>query len=121
MSMTEQLITDALTMAYGRREVSPGLIVHSRRGVQFRSTNYQDYLRSKGCVPSMSRKGNCWDTPMESFFSRLKVELIYAECFDSIATAKSAIFDYIEVFYNRKRRHSALGYLSPVEYERRCA
>ena len=58
---------------------------------------------------------------MESFFSRLKVELIYAEYFESIAAAKSAIFEYIEVFYNRKRRHSALGYISPVEYERRCA
>ncbi len=70
----------------------------------------------------MSRKGNCWDNaPMESFFSRLKVELIYAECFESITSAKSAIFEYIEVFYNRKRRHSALGYVSPVEYERRCA
>lgn len=121
-SMTEQLITDALSMAYGRREVVPGLIVHSDRGVQYRSTGYQDYLRSWNCVPSMSRKGNCWDNaPMESFFSRLKVELIYAECFDSIRAAKSAIFEYIEVFYNRKRRHSALGYISPVEYERRCA
>lgn len=121
-SMTERLITDALSMAYGRREVVPGLIVHSDRGVQYRSTGYQDYLRSRHCVPSMSRKGNCWDNaPMESFFSRLKVELIYAEYFDSIRTAKSAIFEYIEVFYNRKRRHSALGYISPVEYERRCA
>lgn len=121
-SMTEQLITDALSMAYGRRKVTPGLIVHSDRGVQYRSTGYQDFLRSKQCVPSMSRKGNCWDNaPMESFFSRLKVELIYAELFESIAAAKSAIFEYIEVFYNRKRRHSALGYLSPVEYERRCA
>lgn len=121
-SMTEQLITDALSMAYGRRKVTPGLIVHSDRGVQYRSTGYQDFLRSKQCVPSMSRKGNCWDNaPMESFFSRLKVELIYAELFESIAVAKSAIFEYIEVFYNRKRRHSALGYLSPVEYERRCA
>lgn len=122
MSMTETLITDALSMAYGRRKVTPGLIVHSDRGVQYRSTGYQDYLRSKQCLPSMSRKGNCWDNaPMESFFSRLKVELIYAELFESIAAAKSAIFEYIEVFYNRKRRHSALGYLSPVDYERRCA
>jgi putative transposase len=120
--MTEQLITDALRMAYGRREVAPGLIVHSDRGVQYRSTRYQDYLRSKQCLPSMSRKGNCWDNaPMESFFSRLKVELIYAECFESIAADRSAIFEYIEVFYNRKRRHSALGYLSPADYERRCA
>lgn len=122
VSMTEALITDALTMAYGRREVRPGLIVHSDRGVQYRSTRYQDYLRSNHCVPSMSRKGNCWDNaPMESFFSRLKVELIYAERFESIAQAKSAIFEYIEIFYNRKRRHSALGYLSPVDYERKCA
>lgn len=122
VSMTEALITEALSMAYGRRQVVPGLIVHSDRGVQYRSTGYQDYLRSRQCVPSMSRKGNCWDNaPMESFFSRLKVELIYAECFESMAAAKSAIFEYIEIFYNRKRRHSALGYLSPVEYERKCA
>ncbi|MGQ9427685.1 IS3 family transposase [Gilvimarinus sp. F26214L] len=121
-SMTEQLITAALSMAFDRREIEPGLIVHSDRGVQYRSQKYIDYLRSKGCKPSMSRKGNCWDNaPMESFFSRLKVELIYAEQYDSISEAKSGIFEYIEVFYNRLRRHSAIGYISPAEFERTAA
>jgi putative transposase len=100
MSMTDALITDALSMAYGRRDVAPGLIVHADRGVQHRSTGYEDYLRSRLCVPSMSRKGECLDNaPMKLFFSRLKVELIYAELFESIAAAKSAIFEYIEVLY----------------------
>lgn len=121
-SMTEQLITDALTMAFDRRDIKPGLIIHSDRGVQYRSRKYIDYLKSKGCRPSMSRKGNCWDNaPMESFFSRFKVELIYAEQFESISEAKSAIFEYIEVFYNRLRRHSAIGYISPAEFERKAA
>ena len=69
---------------------------------------------------SMSRKGNCWDNaPMESFFSRLKVELIYPNNFHSIEDAKAGLFEYIEIFYNRKRRHSSIGYLSPVDYEER--
>ncbi len=121
-TMTEQLVTDALTMAFKRRKVKPGLVVHSDRGTQYRSQGYIDYMRGKGCMPSMSRKGNCWDNaPMESFFSRLKVELIYAEQYETIAEAKSGIFEYIEVFYNRVRRHSAVGYVSPAEFERMTA
>lgn len=121
-SMTEQLITDALHMAFKRREIEPGLIVHSDRGVQYRSQGYVDFMRQHGATPSMSRKGNCWDNaPMESFFSRLKVELIYTEQFGSIEEAKSGIFEYIEVFYNRLRRHSAIGYVAPAEFERRAA
>ncbi|MEJ1356941.1 MAG: IS3 family transposase [Candidatus Sedimenticola sp. (ex Thyasira tokunagai)] len=121
-SMTERLVTDALAMAFERREIKPGLIIHSDRGVQYRSQKYIDYMKRKGCRPSMSRKGNCWDNaPMESFFSRLKVELIYAEQFESISEAKSGIFEYIEVFYNRLRRHSAIGYVSPAEFERIAA
>ena len=120
--MTEQLITDALQMAFKRRDIEPGLIIHSDRGVQYRSNRYQALIECHGCKPSMSRKGNCWDNAvMESFFSRLKVELIYAEQYRSIDEAKSAIFEYIEVFYNHVRRHSALGYVSPAEYERKCA
>ncbi|WP_417784448.1 IS3 family transposase [Terasakiella pusilla] len=120
--MTEQLITDALQMAFKRRDIEPGLIIHSDRGVQYRTNRYQALIECHGCKPSMSRKGNCWDNAvMESFFSRLKVELIYAEQYRSIDEAKSAIFEYIEVFYNRVRRHSALGYVSPAEYERKCA
>ena len=121
-SMTEDLVMEALSMAFKRRDIKPGLIIHSDRGVQYRSRKYIDFMRSWGCKPSMSRKGNCWDNaPMESFFSRLKVELIYAEQFRSIGEAKSGIFEYIEVFYNRLRRHSAIGYVSPVEFEENAA
>jgi putative transposase len=121
-SMTEALIEDALTMACDRREVKPGLIVHSDRGVQYRSQQYVDCLNQKGFQISMSRKGNCWDNaPMESFYSRLKVELIYAKNYQSIDEARSGIFSYIEVFYNRKRRHSANGGVSPVAFEERAA
>jgi len=121
-SMTEDLVMDALSMAFRKRDVSPGLIIHSDRGVQYRSRKYIDFMRSWGCKPSMSRKGNCWDNaPMESFFSRLKVELIYAEQFQSISEAKSGIFEYIEVFYNRLRRHSSIGYISPIEFEENAA
>ncbi len=120
--MTERLVTDALTMAFARREINPGLVIHSDRGVQYRSQGYIDLMVSKGCKPSMSRKGNCWDNaPMESFFSRLKVELIYAEQYSSISEAKSGIFEYIEIFYNRIRRHSAIGNVSPAEFERIAA
>lgn len=121
-SMTDELCIRALNMAFSNRPVQPGLLIHSDRGVQYRSLRYQDLMRNKGCVISMSRKSNCWDNAvMESFFSRLKVELIYAEQFTSIHEAKSAIFEYIEIFYNRQRKHSALGYKSPAEFERLCA
>jgi putative transposase len=120
--MTEQLITKALAMAFDRRDIEPGLIIHSDRGVQYRSQKYIDFMKRHGARPSMSRKGNCWDNaPMESFFSRLKVELIYAEQFESTQEVKTAVFEYIEVFYNRLRRHSALGYVSPAEFERNAA
>ncbi len=121
-TMTEKLVLDTLTMALSRREVKPGLIIHSDRGVQFRSVKYLDLLRSSGCLPSMSRQGNCWDNAvMESFYSRLKVELIYAEQYASMEEVRSGLFEYIEIFYNRKRRHSAIGNISPAEFERKCA
>ena len=121
-TMDESLISDALEMAIERRGVTPGLIVHSDRGVQYRSQKYIDRLTNAGCRISMSRKGNCWDNaPMESFYSRLKVELIYAKDFRSIDEARSGIFSYIEIFYNRKRRHSANGGLSPADYEENAA
>jgi transposase InsO family protein len=109
-------------MAFQRRKPKPGLIVHSDRGVQYRAQKYIDFLTSfltsKGCRISMSRKGNCWDNaPMESFFSRLKVELIYAKNYRSLEEARSGIFSYIEIFYNRKRRHSANGGMSPAAFE----
>lgn len=116
--MTEELPTRALDMAISRRDVPDGLIVHSDRGVQYRSNEYIEKLTDYGCQISMSRKGNCWDNaPVESFFSRFKVECIYACNFKSFDQAKDEIFEYIEIFYNRKRKHSALGYVSPMQFE----
>lgn len=121
-AMTEELVRTALEVAIARRKVAPGLILHSDRGVQYRSQKYIDFARSKGLNLSMSRKGNCWDNaPMESFFSRFKVELIYARNYQTVEEARSGIFKYIEIFYNRKRRHSSIDNLSPVVYEERAA
>lgn len=120
--MTDTLIIQALEMAVARREVPKQMLVHSDRGVQYRSNRYQQKLKDLGCCISMSRKGNCWDNAaMESFFSRLKVELIYAENFETIKQARLGIFEYIEVFHNRLRRHSANGYISPYQFEKLCA
>jgi transposase InsO family protein len=111
------LVLDALRNAVGRRMPNQGLIHHSDRGSQYASANYQDALKDRGVVCSMSRKGNCWDAVAESFFATLKTELIYPRRFATRREAKEAIFDYVEVFYNRRRRHSTLGYLSPVDFE----
>ena len=117
-TMTTELILDAFHMAVLRRQVRPGMILHSDRGVQYRSGEYQQALSKHKICCSMSRKGNCWDNAvMESFFSRLKVELVYAEDFKTSEQAYRGLFEYIEVFYNRVRRHSSLGYLSPAQYE----
>lgn len=116
--MREGLVLDALDMAVGQREVTAGMLLHSDRGVQYRGNEYQEALQNYGISCSMSRKGNCWDNAvMESFFSRFKVELVYAESFKTVEDARTEIFEYIEMFYNRKRRHSSLGYVSPHEYE----
>jgi len=116
--MTNTLICDAFKMAVSRRKITDELLVHSDQGVQYRSHEYQQKLLSYGCQLSMSRKGNCWDNAaMESFFSRLKVELIYAEQLKNFEQAKLLIFEYIEVFYNRIRRHSANNYVSPMKFE----
>lgn len=118
--MREDLIMDAFTMAAHNRDISDDAIVHSDRGVQYRSNRYQALVHEHGFKSSMSRKGNCWDNAvMESFFSRLKVELIYAENYKAVDEVRTAIFEYIEMFYNRTRRHSANGYISPDQYERR--
>ena len=120
--MTESLIMNALKMAIERREVSAGLIIHSDRGVQNRALKYQGLISKIGAKASMSRRSNCWDNAvMESFYSRLKVELVFYEKYQSLDEVKASIFEYIEVFYNRIRLHSALGYLSPMEYESRHA
>lgn len=117
-SMTENLVINALKMAISRRDIKPGLVVHSDRGVQYRSIKYHDLLDSVGAVSSMSRRSNCWDNAvMESFFSRLKVELIFSQRYQSLQHVKSSIFEYIEIFYNRVRQHSTLGYVSPMQYE----
>ena len=122
MTMTNQLILDAFEMALASRNVEPGLILHSDRGVQYRSGEYQHVLLSQGIRPSMSRKGNCWDNAaMESFFARFKVEALYAEDIANKQEAYSCVFEYIELFYNNHRRHSTLGYKSPAAFEREYA
>lgn len=125
-TMTNQLIMEAFQMAVKARQVEPGLVLHSDRGVQYRSGEYQRLLLDEGITPSMSRKGNCWDNAaMESFFARFKVEALYAEDINSKQDAYSCVFDYIEMFYNSHRRHSTLGYVSPNKFEdnymRMCA
>ena len=118
--MRESLIMEAFDMAVSGRDLDERLLLHSDRGVQYRGHEYQQALRTNGITCSMSRTGNCWDNAvMESFFSRLKVELIYAENFKTVDDTRAGLFEYIELFYNRKRRHSAIGNISPHEYELR--
>ena len=118
--MTKKLVENALKMAVRARCPGPGLIVHSDRGSQFCSGDYQELLRFFGCVPSMSRKGNCWDNAVvESFFGSMKTEHVYFTEFATRDEAKQSIFEWIEVFYNRERLHSTLGFCSPEVYERR--
>jgi putative transposase len=108
----------SLEMAIAQRRPPPGLVVHSDRGTQFASAAYRQALAAHGCVASMSRKGNCYDNAyIESFWSSLKYETVYHRRFASRVEARSALFDYIEAFYNRTRLHSSLGYLSPVTFE----
>jgi putative transposase len=102
------------------REMNPEKILfHSDRGVQYSSQEFRDLLEGKSAIPSMSRKGNCYDNAyVETFFKSLKSELIYMNDYDSEIALRNAIFEYIETWYNRKRLHSSLGYLSPMEYEK---
>lgn len=121
-TMTSRLVVDALEMALARRlkgSSSSGLLAHSGRGSQYASEHYQRRLAEERVACSMSRRGECWDNaPMESFFASLKKELVHHEDYATRAEAKASIFEYIEAFYNRVRRHSALGYVAPAEYER---
>ncbi len=105
-------------MAMGRRQVKPGLILHSDRGVQYRSSAYKGLLYENSIRPSMSWKGNCWDNAaMESFFARMKIESLYEESFKNKEEAYATVFDHIELFYNSIRRHSAINYKSQKQYE----
>jgi len=117
--LTAALVIEALEQAISRRQLKPGAIVHSDRGVQYASDAYRSVLARHGLRQSMSRKGNCWDNaPMESFFKTMKVELIYAQAqYATRQEAARSIFEYIEVFYNRQRMHSALNFLSPEQFE----
>ncbi len=116
--ITENLILAAFETALSQRQPAPGLIVHSDRGVQYTGTRYCNLLRARGFLGSMSRKGDCWDNAVaESFFGTLKREHISFQRYSTKSQARSDIFEYIEVFYNRKRKHSTMGNVSPVQFE----
>jgi transposase InsO family protein len=120
--LTGDLARQALTMAIRHRVPTSGLLHHSDRGSQYAATAYQQLLTTHGMTGSMSRRGNCWDNAcVESFFGTLKRELIYHRQYRTREEATQDIFEYLEVFYNRLRRHSTLGYYSPAEFEARTA
>ena len=116
--MTKKLVMDAMEMALVQRCPGEELLHHSDRGSQYCSEAYRKLLARNSITCSMSRRGNCWDNAaMESFFGTLKKELVYQKRYQTRAEARSSIFEYIEMFYNRERLHSTLGYLSPVDFE----
>jgi len=118
--MTRELTLAALDMALSRRRPPRGLVHHSDRGSQFASREYRQRLADHGIVCSMSRRGDCWDNAVaESFFSTLKIELVYESAWATRREAKTDVFEYLEVFYNGERRHSSIDYLSPIAFERR--
>jgi putative transposase len=117
-TMTKQLVCDALMMALWRRGFPRGVLFHSDRGSQYCSHDFQNMLKQYGLICSMSRKGNCWDNSVaESFFHSLKMELIYSQRYSTREIAKQSIFQYIESYYNRVRRHSAIGLTAPMVFE----
>jgi putative transposase len=119
-AMTAQLVTDALVMAIWRRGKPDALLHHSDRGSQYTSEQFQRLMADHGVACSMSRSGNVWDNAaMESFFSSLKIERTARKIYRTRNEARADVFDYIERFYNAIRRHSTIGYLSPVEFERK--
>jgi putative transposase len=116
--LTSGFVVKALYQAIGRRRPPSGCIFHSDRGVQYASADFRDVLKAYDFIQSMSRKGNCYDNAVsESFFHTLKTEHVYEYRYETRAMARQSIFEYIEMFYNRQRRHSALGYRSPVSFE----
>ena len=117
--MKAELVGKALFMAVQTHKPAPGLIAHSDQGSQYASAEYRRLLAQFGMQQSMSRKGNCWDnSPMESWFASLKKEQVYLQHYKTREEARLDIFDYIEVFYNRVRRHSKIGNESPVNFEK---
>ena len=117
---SHELLAGALHKALRQRRPEAGVMFHSDRGTQYASYAFRDLLEQYGFVQSMSSSGNCYDNAlMESFFHTLKTELVYFEKYKTRREARGSIFEYIEVFYNRVRRHSALKYCSPVEFERK--
>jgi putative transposase len=120
--MRAELTIAALTMALQRQKPPPGLIHHSDRGSQYAAADYRKVLNAARMIQSMSRKGNCWDNaPMESCFGTIKTELVHQACYPTRDTARHDLFAYIEGYYNRLRLHSALGYITPEQAERRAA
>ena len=118
--LTTALAQRAIRHAIEQREPSEGLIAHSDRGMEYYASGYQQLLKQHGMICSMSGKGDCHDNAVaESFFHTLKVEQVYHDDYLTRSQARSALFDYIEIFYNRQRKHSSLNYLSPVEFEER--
>lgn len=116
--MRTELVLDALSMAFDRRNPAAGLVHHSDRGCQYASAAYRQALETHGAICSMSRTGNCWDNAVvESFFGTLKQDLLYRNAWPTKQSTIKAIGDYIDRFYNTRRRHSTLGYVSPLEYE----
>jgi transposase InsO family protein len=114
------LAAEVLAMAVTQRRPARGLIFHSVRGCQYTSAEFRGLLGRHGLVQSLSRPGQCWDNAVaESFFATLKEELLYRGAWPTRVAAKRAVFEYVEVFYNRQRMHSTLGYLTPVAYEAR--
>jgi len=119
--LSQEILDEALQKALRKRRPDVGLIFHSDRGTQYTSYAFQDLLYQHGLIPSMCSTGNCYDNAvMESFFHTLKTELIYFEKYKSRREARGSVFEYIEVFYNRVRRHSSLNYCSPAEFEKRA-
>jgi len=120
--MTKELVITALENAYLRSGRAPGVLVHSDRGSQYCSKEYQKRLKKYGYTCSMSRKGNCWDNaPMEAFWGKMKYEWLYEQRFRTREAARAAVFEYVEIFYNRQRLHESNEYLTPEEYYNKAA
>ncbi len=117
-TLDRSLALEALEMALIGRQPGPGVVHHTDRGSQYACGEYRARLEAQRLTASMSRAGDCWDNAVaESFFGTLKTELVHEADWPTRAAARAAVFEYLEVWYNRQRRHSALGYLSPAEYE----